>query len=117
MLVQGAAAQGLVAAALPLRCDGARLLAAFFQDGRAFSSGGIQEHAGALAGNLDVQIDAVEEGATHFAAVAVNLIWRAATDRAVLPRMTRLACISTGAWVHGGNQLEPSWKFGTVCGA
>lgn len=57
--VQGGAAQGVVAAALPLRCEGARMLASFFNVSRVFTRGCVNEHAGVLAWNLDVQIDAV----------------------------------------------------------
>jgi hypothetical protein len=59
VFVQGGAAQGLVATALPLGCYCTRMLTTLFKNGGAFSWWCVKEQGCALARHLDVQINAV----------------------------------------------------------
>ena len=59
VLVQGGAPQSMVAAALPLSRYQACVMASLFKHSRAFTRRRVNEQCGALAGHLDVQINAV----------------------------------------------------------
>jgi hypothetical protein len=59
VLVQGGATQSMVATALPLGRYEACVVASLFKHSRAFTRRRIDEQCCALAGHLDVQINAV----------------------------------------------------------
>ncbi len=76
---------------------------------RAYAGRWLQ--AGGFAGDGQVQIDSVEQGAGQLGAVALNLFWGAAAAA------TGVTQISTGAWVHRRHQLEARREAHLVMGA
>lgn len=78
--------------------------------GAAFAIAGNRGQGRGLAGNGQVQVDAVEQGAGELVAVALDLI--AATTAAP----AGVAEISTGAGVHRRDQLEACRKADLVLG-
>ena len=65
--------------------------------------------ASVIDGDIENQIDAIQQRAGQFAAIARYLVRRAAT--------ARLAEMTAGARVHCGDQLEACGKAGAMAGA
>lgn len=97
------------ALAILLNAPGAR------HDGRdrcaAFARWRCGVERGGFTGHGQVQVDAVEQGAGELAAVALDLVWRAATATA------GIAKVAARAGVHRRYQLETCRKAHPVAGA
>lgn len=101
---QGLAAQALVKALLPAELALPRQQHPFPHHGGAFSRLALLQLAWRQRRHLDMQVDAVEQGAGQAAAVAADLFHGAAATTA------GIAQVAAGAGVHGGDQLEAGGK-------
>ena len=111
MLVNLLALQCLVAFALPRYGHSAGRRAAR-PDGLGRLPGGtLHQLSRRQCWHLDMQVDPVEQRPAEFALVAVDLIGRAAAG------LVGGAQVTTGAGVHGTNQLKACRKLGTPGGA
>ncbi|MCY1286997.1 hypothetical protein D9M70_359800 [compost metagenome] len=97
------------ALALELHPSRAGHFAGGFDAGRAIEGDRFQ--GGGLAGYGQVQVDTVEQWAGQFGAVALDLL------RAAAAASAGVAEISTGAGVHGRDELETGGKAHLVVGA
>ncbi|MNC66793.1 hypothetical protein D3C75_1172300 [compost metagenome] len=79
--------------------------------GAGFFAGGRRHQGGGFTGDGQVQVDAVEQGAGEFVAVALDLV---ATAAAATTGFTE---ISTGAGVHCRHQLKACGKAHLIAGA
>jgi len=75
--------------------------------GAALAARGMAED-GVFAGHGEVQVNAVEQGAGKFVAVALDLFGAAPAAAARIPQ------VAARAGVHRGNQLETRGKTGLV---
>src|SRR5690606_24399571 len=78
--------------------------------GTALAGHGSSVQRGRLAGDGQVQVDAIEQRAGKLAAIALNLVWRAAAAA------TRVAEVAARAGVHCRYQLETRGKSHLVAG-